>query len=285
MATKYDPEEILEVLKISCWKSQTTLDHAGFHTLSDKINACDNSSAIDVPEIKQKYLHELFQNASQAVEDGKDLGRNEGYINAILGYLGFPNWDAFSNAKKEIIEQLHEKKSEIRDASKNQIVVLCPKQLESSVQDEVLFTQKNTATSLSFHLIDESEARPFSPELQQLSEQAKLMLFCIPHTWNTQAYFEKAQKAVSDLTPSQVIPINAENAGLSKLLLTIAIVESILNPPLNSPSKQSSSNLSDSSFTVKTNKGVVNQVKTQNLKGTNVTIGGDFIQKIYKNKK
>jgi hypothetical protein len=301
MASQYPPKRILQLLKICSWKNESTLDYTGFGMLADDI--ISNNSKLhhrDFPDLTQKYLSELLNDAKKKLDKDEKIGRKSDYIEAISCYAGFKNWKEFDESSRLIEQFIDPTKISSSDFEENKVLIEVSTSHKSLIERELIFPEKY----FSFPIIYESSKNSTVEEkLVHLTEQCKKIPFVI---WTITdddneklAALRESGQLQKLIESGQLIPIrigetleqthlnfkasNYQSAisGSVGLLLALVVIDTLSISPKPSDKKMAVSGPSTNVNTIN-NSGTVQVIG--DIKGTNVALG-DFIQNQTINKK
>lgn len=298
MASKYSPYQILQLLQVSSWRCKTTLDYTGFGILAQSITQHNVGS--DHVDIQQNYLNDLLLDSRKAIASGDSVNKSEQYINAILAYNDCSSWKDFQQEVARCERFLEVSKIDFSKSQKQGISVLYEKSENALLTKAISHLQSNSQLAISAHPIEINGdvTELFDERIQEYP----FVVWCISDRFNNLQSAEGNQKIQNYTSSGQVIPIRISEtmserhlsasilgkkpipSGMLGFYLSIAIIQrdmEVLNELLDRDDLKQSP-MSSSRFHVAQNKGTVYQVNT--LKGGNITLGGNFVQKIYKNR-
>lgn len=302
MAAKYSPYRIIQLLQVSAWRCNTTLDYTGFSSLSEAVTK-HNLSNKKYPDIDQKYLNELLLSAKKAIETGNKFGKSEQHINALLNYNDCLNWKDFQEEAARVEQFLNISKIDFSKSVKEGITIVYENSIHPSLLPIISFIEKHTKLPVNVHAIDSSTDIDVVLKLDELVAQTPFVIWCISDQCIDRQLFSESPELERHISSGQLIPIRFSNvlserhlkapflgtkpisSGVLGLYLSVALIHQGLEVfrTVSTIAEANNQAKGSSTFHIEKNSGTVFQV--DKVKGGNITLGGNFIQNIQTKKK
>ncbi len=301
MASKYSPYQILQLLQVSSWRCKSTLDYTGFASLSEAI--IQHNVSNDFADIQQNYLNELLNDARKEKEVGGQVSKSEQYINAILFYNDCLSWKDFQQEVARCERFLDVPKIDFSKSQKQGITVIYDKVESASLNQTIAYLQSHTQLAVSALPIEVNENLSLLDTFDKCIQEFPFIVWCISDACNDLDLLSSTPELEAYISSGQIIPVRLSrdlskrnlttsflgkkpiSSGLLGFYLSIALIQQdmeVFNSLLEKDEVKKSP-LNSSRFYVAQNTGTIYQI--DKLKGGNITLGGNFVQKIYKKSK
>jgi len=221
MPKTYHAKRIYQLLQIASWKSKSELSFSGFLQLSNRINDLLERTELrhDYPQIKQKYLNELFLCTKEALAQGGEVRRSVDYINAILFYVGFSSWDQFEKCTVKTEGFINLPKANVKNYNDKRIGVLTNQAHKDEIENNLEFTQKKMSYSIQCEVLDIEDAIDLHCQLKLKLTEYPLLVITIPEVWEQLMVTSDLQADFREILNSgKVIPVPFGNSLYDPLL-------------------------------------------------------------------
>ncbi len=210
MATPYNPTRLLQLLEICSWKSKNSLTYSGFSTLSSNIidGIIKNPSEPKPPEIKQKYLNDLYTDITSGIEKGEDVGRNAEFITSILNYINIKSWSSFQEKLGAIESFIDFNKIDFSNFDETKIIILATANRLDEVKTILNYPKKNSTIILEYKELNQDAENSILSQLKTTSAQQPLVIWCIDDNANNLLRPDEFKNELAALFElGQIIPV------------------------------------------------------------------------------
>jgi hypothetical protein len=203
MAHHYEPDKMIQLVQLCCWREQTEMTQNGLLELAAKL-APDR-------ELSDRYIVDLLSDARKAQKEGVTVKKNETQISVLLKHVGFNHWDDWKDALRKPGYFLSPQDEDFDLAGEKAAAVVVPRLLETQLFRTLGFVRKSLPIDVvSFH---EETLAGLAKYALTLLEKNSVILCALPLSWKEQAV-KVRQPAWGEFTGTgRILPVWVESAN------------------------------------------------------------------------
>lgn len=180
MAHRYEPDKMLQLVQLCCWKERTEMTQNGLIGLTAKLGPVQQSGQ----EPNDRYLVDLVSNARKALKDGSTITKWESYVNLLLNLAGFNNWDDWKEALHSPGYFLSPERIDSDISVENVVTIALPQLLQKQLSPTLTFAKKSFPAELL--LSREETLSEFAEFALAQLEKSAAVVCALPLPWKDQ---------------------------------------------------------------------------------------------------
>jgi len=189
MAHHYEPDKLIELVQLCCWKGRADITQNGLIELAAKLGAVPQSEEEvkqrkKEQELNDRYIVDLLSDARKALKAGTTVPKRESYVRLLLNYAGFNYWDDWKEALRKPGNFLFPEKADFEIAGEKALTIVVPQLLEKQLSPTLSFVRKSSSIDL-LSCREETLADLAQHVLAQL-DKSGMMLCALPLAWKDQ---------------------------------------------------------------------------------------------------
>lgn len=212
----YNSTRLLQLLKICSWSNKSLLEYSGFSELADSMDQKLRVSGADANtyDPDKKYLGKLFNELIKNRESGNQTNRHPRYINKILQFVDFHDWEEFDNCIGTAENYLDLTQIDMNKFQEAIITVVIDDSLVSTAKQQLAYAEKKTDFPIDFHEISATEPHNLFKELEELSEKSQFIIWVITDKWNNHLpKYDESPELRELLGKGQIVPVRMNDKG------------------------------------------------------------------------
>lgn len=177
MAQHYEPDKIMQLVQLCCWRERTEMSQSGLIALANKL----------APEqkINERYIVDLMSDARKGVKEGTTIKKIESNINILLNHVGFNHWDDWKTALRIPGNFLSPEDEHFNKPEDKLFTIIFPKELEKQLIQTFTFVQKTVP--IETRAAGETSLSELAQYAVGLLENTGLIICALPLSWKDQA--------------------------------------------------------------------------------------------------
>jgi len=189
MAHHYEPDKIIQLVQLCCWKGRTETTQSGLIELAAKLGPFQQSEEEirqrkKEQELNDRYIVDLLSDARKGLKAGTTIPKRESYIRMLLNYVGFNHWDDWKEALRKPGNFLSPEKAGFELSGEKPLTIIVPQVLEKQLSPTLSFVKKSSPIAL-LSSREETLIELAKHALAQL-EKSDMIICALPLSWKDQ---------------------------------------------------------------------------------------------------
>jgi hypothetical protein len=177
MALHYEPDKMIQLVQLCCWREQIEMTQNALMDLAVKL--APNK------ELNDRYIVDLLSDARKAAKESGTIKKNESQITVLLKHVGFNHWDEWKDALRRPGNFLSPENDHFDLTDEKPVTVIVPQQLEKQLIQPLTFVKKTSPIEqLSFR---EETLLELAKYAITLLEKSAAVICALPLSWKDQA--------------------------------------------------------------------------------------------------
>jgi hypothetical protein len=177
MALHYEPDKIIQLVQLCCWRERTEMSQSGQMALANKL--------VSGEKFNDRYIVDLMTDARKGVKEGTTIKKNESHINLLLNHIGFINWDDWKAALRIPGNFLSPENEHFDNTEEKLYTIVVPQQLEKQLIPTLTFVQKTVP--IEIRSTGETSLLDLAKHAVGLLESVGLIICALPLSWKDQS--------------------------------------------------------------------------------------------------